>query len=335
MSLAPSDTPPTGQGKRLKLLVAVLTRQRPKMLRELLESWAQCTVPAGCEIEFAIIENDAEPWSRPVAEKFSGMLPGKLTYVVEPRRGIPFGRNAAADMAVERGFDLLAFIDDDEIADRNWIPALVTRYRESSAMLIGGPVIAVADVERMSFWRRMLFKGIEHRYRQKAVKNATGFSNPTWPLPTIITNNWMADVDLFTVHHMKFDESLVLSGGSDASFDRSVSAKGLSKAWAEDARVYEQIPAERISFRYQFQRGRDQSIASARRKRKHASLFPLITLPLVVLFRSAGMLAAAVSIPFLGGPAVISLARSSGWLCGRLIALAGGESRLYEKTTGE
>ena len=333
--MAPADTRAFGQGRRLKLLVAVLTRQRPKMLGELLDSWAQCTVPAGCEVEFAVIENDAEPFSGYVAEKFAGRLPGKLSYTVEPRRGIPFGRNAAANMAMKQGFDLLAFIDDDEIADRNWISALLARYRESGAMLIGGPVIGVAEVDQMNFWRRMLFRGIEHRYRQKAARNVAGFSNSKRSLPTIITNNWLADVELFTRHQLKFDESLVVSGGSDASFDRAVSAKGLSKAWAEDARVYEQIPPERISFRYQFRRGRDQSIASARRKRKHASLFPLITLPAVVLFRFAGMLAAAVSIPFLGGPALISLARSSGWLCGRLMALAGGESRLYEKTTGQ
>lgn len=335
MSSTLSGSGVPGKPSQFKVLVAALTRERPIMLGQLLESWTACEIPGHCEVEFAIIENDDGPHSKAVVDRYADRLPGKLVYVVETRKGIPIARNAAVTLALENGFDALVFIDDDETADRRWIAELVARQQETGALLVGGPVAAIAGSVRLTPWRRLLFAGIEHRYRVKAEKNADGFKRGQGRLPTIITNNWLANSALFSRHNLRFDETLVFSGGSDASFDHAVTALGLQKAWAENAKVFEQISMDRISFRYQFRRGRDQSIASAARKRGSGRVPAYLAIPATLTFRAIGVAAAAVSIPVLGGPALLSFARSSGWLWGRFLAAVGGQSRLYEKTTGD
>ena len=55
----------------------------------------------------------------------SGGAPGDLT---EPRTGLSHARNRALAWAAAGGAEVLAFVDDDAVADRGWYEALSRRW---------------------------------------------------------------------------------------------------------------------------------------------------------------------------------------------------------------
>lgn len=327
-TVADKEDPP------LRVLVATLTCKRPRMLADLLRSWTTLVMPPGCEVSFAVIENDRSPASAHVVEEFSALMSRPLAYRLEQRAGIPFARNAAVDLAVELEMDLLAFVDDDEVVDPMWLAELVATYRATGALLIGGPVAATGPDVQLSPWRARMLEGIKARYERNARRNAITSARGQADRIAIVTNNWLAHVSLFTVHGLRFSEAHDVSGGSDTSFDRAVRKKGLPKAWAEAARVVETIPESRLSFRYQFRRSRDQSIVSTRRKKQSGDLKAVVSLVPLVLVRLIGAMLFLSSIPLKGRQALVGVARSLGWVYGRILGLFGFESRLYDKITG-
>lgn len=59
----------TQKDDHLDITVAVLTRQRPRMLTSLLASWRETQLPAHCTIRFLVVENDTAPHSRDLVER--------------------------------------------------------------------------------------------------------------------------------------------------------------------------------------------------------------------------------------------------------------------------
>src|SRR5690554_1764721 len=112
----------TPQDGHLNITVAVLTRQRPRMLKSLLVSWREVRLPQHCTVQFLVVENDVKPHSRDLVEREAGSFQTcTLTHVLETEIGIPFGRNRAAQEALLSGSNLLVFVDDDEVVATDWL----------------------------------------------------------------------------------------------------------------------------------------------------------------------------------------------------------------------
>jgi GT2 family glycosyltransferase len=71
----------------------------------------------------------------------SGRRPGPGE-VHEPRPGLSHARNRALVWAEQAGAEVLAFVDDDAVAEPGWYEALTRRWREAPAEVacIGGPI---------------------------------------------------------------------------------------------------------------------------------------------------------------------------------------------------
>lgn len=187
-----------------------------------------------------------------------------------------------------------------------------------------------------SSMQRMVMLGIADRYerveRRAQSRARQGKANRI----SILTNNWLADADLFRKLGLTFDESLRFTGGSDTKFYRDAISQGVKTAWAPDALVFETVPAERITLRYQFSRGKDQSTTSIRAKiadRGRGPILPLLVMSIGV--RAMGCLALLFAAPFTGGRTLVGCARSSGWIAGRIAGFRGRESGLYKNPTGD
>ncbi len=59
-----------------------------------------------------------------LVERASGL---PLTYVHEVRAGIPLARNAVLHAARNLNPDWIAFVDDDEVIDREWLIEMASR----------------------------------------------------------------------------------------------------------------------------------------------------------------------------------------------------------------
>lgn len=318
----------------LSLTVAVLTRHRPGMLSGLLDSFADIFPPPDCLIRFLVVENSDRPLSREIVETRGWKLPaGPLDYILEPKLGIPFGRNRAAREAIAAGHRLLVFVDDDEIVDRNWLDRLVRGYRESGAMLLGAPHGLAAVKHGSSWMQKRMHDGIRRLYEKKSNRAATLAGLTGTPGVNIVTNNWLGETAIFSEYGIWFDEEMRFTGGTDAKLSAQVKEAGLPTAWVADAHVFEIIPPERLTFAYQFGRARDQSNTNFRRKIENAPatrFSVLISLPPKIL--STGLLVLLL-IPTKGAT-IFDLARTTGWIVGRVGALLDIRSTHYAETTG-
>ena len=107
---------------------AALTFRRPRGLEALLTSLAKLDNPGpGYGVKVIIVDNDPDGSARSIVETCRTTMPWELVYTVEPRRGIPFGRNTAVRTAGDA--DFVAFLDDDEVAEPDWLTELLRVQR--------------------------------------------------------------------------------------------------------------------------------------------------------------------------------------------------------------
>lgn len=316
-------------GRPLQVVVATITRRRPRMLAALLRSWSELERPRDCSCTFLVVENDERPTVGMPDTLAGAWEDAELLYFREPHQGIPIARNRACRIALERNADVLLFIDDDETADRRWLVNMVEAYRRTGSGLIGGPVEPVPPPEPLTFWQRVVFRGVRDRLARKYARTQLYGLDAT----TVVTSNWLADISLIAKYGLSFDERLRLTGGSDAKFCHDARLAGVRVGWASDAVVRETISADRLSLRYQFRRARDQSNVSLRRKIERNS-DSLWWVPVSVALRTAGAGLQILLIPITRGSSLVPVARSLGWIVGRVSVFWGATSSHYRETTG-
>lgn len=305
------------------------------MLAELLDSWSKLNLPDNCDVFFLVVENDTvrrvhAPASLPTAEGDRDVF-----YALEKEHGIPHARNRAVQIAVEQRADVLLFIDDDEIADPNWTKNLVQAFRASDASLLGGPVMPVPPAdEPLNAWQRTVYEGVKSRYARMARKSERLVNQRKGNSVTVVTNNWLADVRIFSRYGLHFDTRLRFTGGSDAKLSNDVKALGLKVQWVPSAVVSETVPCDRLTFSYQYRRAKDQSNASFRRNLSKGGrsryLGAIFSIPLKV----GGAAALLLAYPFAGRSVLVPAVRSLGWVSGRLSVFMGKESSHYFVTSG-
>jgi len=317
-------------GDKRSIVVAVLTFRRPDLLADFLECYTRIRLPADCQVQLLVVDNDAQASGLPTFTAWRDRLPA-ARYVVEPRTGIPVARNRALDEAVASGADALCFIDDDETPDRDWLERLVRAWRRSGAALVGGPVEVAPPPAGATRAQRLMNASLVARGRRKfrAVARAASRGGRF----TVVTNNWLCDLRWLAPTGLRFDESLLMTGGSDTAFCRAATAAGCKKAWAPDAVVRETIPADRLTVRYQLWRAMSQSITHFRMKSEpRTTIQCAATLGIAAVRATLGLVLLAV--PVYGVASFALGIRSLGWAAGRVQALRGRASQLYVPATG-
>lgn len=117
-------TPSGLRSRRLELTVAICTRDRPEELRRALASLAAQIQPPA---EVLVIDNaPSDGRTRELVERGLPGLSG-LRYLEEPARGLDFARNRALAAALG---DVVAFLDDDAVAEPGWTRALLEPFQK-------------------------------------------------------------------------------------------------------------------------------------------------------------------------------------------------------------
>lgn len=214
---------------QLSVVIAVLTYQRPEGLLatvpRLLEQAASSKMPTSV----LVIDNDPNGSARQTVEDFNS---AKLRYANETRPGISAARNRALAEASE--FDLLVFIDDDEVPVENWLNLLLVQYLDSGADAVAGTVVSEYAHEP-SDW----INAGEFFERPRLETGAR--------LTVAATNNLLLDLRKIRAYGLDFDERFGLSGGSDTLFTRQLVKRGGKLVWSEDAIVIDMVPAARLT----------------------------------------------------------------------------------------
>ena len=106
-----------------RLSIAICTKDRAARLGRLLQSLtALAPEPAFETVEILVIDNaSTDSATRETAARFPA-----ARYILEPKAGLNFARNAALHAA---SGDLLSFLDDDVVVDRHWLAGLAAAWR--------------------------------------------------------------------------------------------------------------------------------------------------------------------------------------------------------------
>jgi len=208
----------------MRVAVGVTTRRRPEALERLLASLAALEPVEGVERLYLVCENDERAGSEEVLERFRSRVGAALHYRLEPRRGIPHGRNAVLDMAEAAGVEWLLFVDDDEVVPPGWLDTLLGAARARELDLVGGPVMPEPPGGPMSPLQRALFEDQGYRlarqWRKRAEMVAAGADGEV----DIYTNNWCLRVAAARDRGLRFDPALADSGGEDTAFCHAMRA---------------------------------------------------------------------------------------------------------------
>lgn len=307
------------------VVVAVLTYGRAVTLGRLFAEFARLLPPRATRVTLLVIDNHEKGCARAVFDAHAPLL-DDARYVQEKQRGIPVARNRAVSEAIAMGADALCFIDDDEFPDPDWLLHLVGRWKSSGAHLVGGPVRVAPPEPAIGVWRGFLTRSLAARATRK--NRGTARAAARGKRFTVVTNNWLCDLRWLVREGVRFDEQMLVSGGSDTVFHRAAKAVGCVTAWCPEAVVSEIIPADRLTLRYQFHRAAAQSINHFRMKNKRltARIAAIAVLNAAVRCVSGSLL---LVVPIYGTASPVIAVRSFGWSYGRLMALRGARSNLY------
>lgn len=140
----------------MRISIGIITYLRPAGLERLLRSLNALTFEyPPPELDVVVVDNDPNASARAVCERFRPASRWPLTYVTEPRRGIPQARNRVVQEAADANF--IAFIDDDEVPTPDWLNRLLHAQRTYSADVVSGPVLPVFPDEGMHWMARSGF----------------------------------------------------------------------------------------------------------------------------------------------------------------------------------
>ncbi len=117
----------------LSISVVVITRNRAEWLKDALDSLAgQSRWPD----EVIVVDNASEDHTRDVVGSLDSGL--NVKYVYEPVLGIPRARNAGVENSTG---DIVAFMDDDCVADKDWLKFIEIPFvKDPNVGVVGGEV---------------------------------------------------------------------------------------------------------------------------------------------------------------------------------------------------
>lgn len=264
------------------ITVAICTFKRVDGLRRTLQGlWTQQGLPnAGLHV--LIVDNDAAASARQVAESSQAPLPWSLRYVVESRPGVAAARNRCLTEATT---DLLAFIDDDEVPEPDWLSGLLRWRVQTAADAVFGPVVPHFE-EPPPAWSG----------------HGTVFMRPRMTSGTRIgweatrTGNVLFSRHLVELAGGAFDERFATSGGEDLLLFYRAERSGARFVWCDDAVVHEHLPAGRLRLRWLLRRA---FRGGQNWTRVRVDAQPRAWLPLALRGAAGALAAAALTVPSL------------------------------------
>jgi succinoglycan biosynthesis protein ExoM len=187
-------------------------------------------LPADLKASVIVVDNEAEPNNRAAAEAFAATCHLPVIYSHQPDPGIPQARNRALDEALRIGANWIAFLDDDETAEPDWLARLAEAAEHHQADVVQGEVNRVFAVP--SFWVKPGLK-FERRSDGQELGQAS-------------TCNVLFRASIAAAQ--RFDEGKRYTGGSDIDYFMRAKAAGARIVFSRAALVHEEMPASRLTF---------------------------------------------------------------------------------------
>ena len=212
--------------------VCVCTFRRTT-LRETLQSLSRQVLPSHATIRVIVADNDQVPSAHALVRQAGAEFALTCHYVHAPARNISVARNACIDTATA---PLLAFIDDDEVAEPTWLAELLAGIENGAGDIVFGPARA-RYADTAPAWARAV-----DLHSIRPVVRVGGCIETGYTSNVMMRRSAIAGV--------RFDPALGRSGGEDTVFFASLHRAGVSLGYCPRAIVHEDVPSARLRLRW-------------------------------------------------------------------------------------
>jgi len=244
------------------LLVSICTYQRTQLLKELLDSLQYAKDLAAFNISFIVVDNDSARSAESLCLDYSSE--NDLVYVSEPKRNIATVRNVGLQHAINKDFDYILFLDDDEFVCKTYFSEIQKVISTSDPDVLIGPVITLYHSDTPSW--AMTSKAFERTRKVTGSKVNTGNTGNA-----LVKISAIGDIGLFNPEYGR-------SGGEDSEFFYRCQSNGLSMIWCDEAEVYEYLELERCSLKYLITRAKRGGQTYSKIRRTDLNVIQKITL---------------------------------------------------------
>lgn len=127
----------------IQVSVIIPTHNRSEYLRNTIISLQEQNFPK-YEYEIVVVDNNSTDNTPQVVEACDRKGKKEVVYVKEPEVGLHNARHAGAKAAEG---EILAYVDDDVICDKNWLSELVKHYADPEVGCVGGKILPKWEAE--------------------------------------------------------------------------------------------------------------------------------------------------------------------------------------------
>jgi succinoglycan biosynthesis protein ExoM len=219
----------------IHISVCICTYRRPAQLQRLLAELSRQDTKGLFVFSIVIADNDHRQSAKQVVSEFAATSSISIIYCIEPEQNIALARNKALENA--KG-DFIAFIDDDEIPEEDWLFNLLEACNFYGVDGVLGPVRPRFEHKPLRWIvKGKIFERQEHENGYKMDWSETRTGNLLFRREIISGIDYAFRPEFGT-------------GSEDVDFFRRMIGTGKIFAWCNNAVVYETVPPERCNRSY-------------------------------------------------------------------------------------
>ncbi|MBI9097298.1 MAG: glycosyltransferase family 2 protein [Spirochaetaceae bacterium] len=225
----------------ITISICIPTYRRPDLLNKCLNTIINKLETNNFSVEIVVVDNDKNQMARNIVSKYQKNKYKNILYLTSPDRNISLARNCAVSHS---SGNYIAFIDDDEYPEKNWLIELyntISRYNSDGVL---GPVLP-KYAGNPPLWlvkSRLCFR--------ESFPTGTLLEDPKY----MRTGNVLFTHNILTGSPGPFDPKLGRSGGEDKLLFSQLLKAGCRFVWCNEANVYEEVPLDRQTKKYYINR---------------------------------------------------------------------------------
>lgn len=119
----------------MRIDVVLPTYNRCDLLQKAIDSLLAAVVPEGVEARLVVVDNNSRDGTKLLVTEYVTRYPGRIHYLFEGKQGRHHALNAAIEQS---SANVVAFFDDDELVERNWLVVIAQNFADPEVDYIGG-----------------------------------------------------------------------------------------------------------------------------------------------------------------------------------------------------
>ena len=226
----------------MNVFICICASSRPVLLNKTLDSLKKINKPKKISLSVIIIDNTIHKLNRATTNKYEHNTKFKIFYEHELNQGIVHARNKFLKILRDKKekIDLVGFIDDDCIVDKEWLVNHMYSLKISSSDISTGPQYHDFTLKN----EKKIFYELTNRHINKDLS----------PTDWAATNNVLLNYKTITKSNILFDIFLNSIGGSDQLFFLTLRKGGSKIIWNKNAFVIEDNSLKKINSDWFFKR---------------------------------------------------------------------------------